>query len=60
MVPHLTPHGLDRFVDEVVPILQDRQVFRHDYSGPTLRDHLGLDRPPRRRQPATVLSAADA
>lgn len=47
LVPHLTPHGLDRFVDEVVPILQERGVFRHDYDGPTLRDHLGLARPAR-------------
>jgi len=45
MVPHLTPHGLDRFVDEVVPLLQERGTFRADYSGPTLRDHLGLRRP---------------
>ena len=27
-VPHLTPHGLDEFVDKVVPELQDRGVFR--------------------------------
>ena len=46
LVPHLTPHGLDRFVDEVVPLLQERGVFRTDYEGPTLRDHLGLARPP--------------
>jgi alkanesulfonate monooxygenase len=45
MVPSLTPHGLDRFVDDVVPILQERGVFRHDYEGTTLRDHLGLARP---------------
>ena len=45
LVPHLTPHGLDRFVDEVVPLLQERGVFRADYEGPTLRDHLGLPRP---------------
>jgi FMN-dependent oxidoreductase (nitrilotriacetate monooxygenase family) len=42
LVPHLTPHGIDRFVDDVVPILQERGVFRADYEGPTLRDHLGL------------------
>jgi FMN-dependent oxidoreductase (nitrilotriacetate monooxygenase family) len=47
LVPHLTPHGLDRFVDEVVPILQEKGVFRADYEGPTLRDHLGLARPER-------------
>jgi FMN-dependent oxidoreductase (nitrilotriacetate monooxygenase family) len=46
LVPHLTPHGLDEFVDRVVPELQERGVFRADYTGPTLRDHLGLARPP--------------
>jgi FMN-dependent oxidoreductase (nitrilotriacetate monooxygenase family) len=45
LVPHLTPHGLDEFVDKVVPILQERGVFRPDYTGHTLRDHLGLARP---------------
>ena len=44
-VPHLTPHGLDDFVDTVVPELQERGVFRADYTGPTLRDHLGLSQP---------------
>jgi FMN-dependent oxidoreductase (nitrilotriacetate monooxygenase family) len=46
LVPHLTPHGLDEFVDRVVPLLQERGAFRADYEGPTLRDHLGLARPP--------------
>jgi FMN-dependent oxidoreductase (nitrilotriacetate monooxygenase family) len=45
LVPHLTPTGLDRFVDEVVPLLQERGVFRTEYDGPTLRDHLGLTAP---------------
>ena len=45
LVPHLTPHGLDEFVDQVVPLLQERGSFRADYEGPTLRDHLGLERP---------------
>jgi FMN-dependent oxidoreductase (nitrilotriacetate monooxygenase family) len=45
LVPHLTPHGLDEFVDKVVPELQDRGVYRTDYEGATLRDHLGLARP---------------
>jgi len=44
-IPHLTPHGLDDFVDTVVPELQERGVFRADYAGPTLRDHLGLSQP---------------
>jgi FMN-dependent oxidoreductase (nitrilotriacetate monooxygenase family) len=42
LVPHITPGGLDRFADEVVPLLQERGVFRADYTGTTLRDHLGL------------------
>ncbi|MFZ0907351.1 MAG: NtaA/DmoA family FMN-dependent monooxygenase [Mycobacterium sp.] len=42
LVPHLTPHGLDDFVDQVVPLLQERGAFRTEYSGHTLREHLGL------------------
>ena len=42
LVPHITPGGLDRFADEVVPLLQDRGAFRAEYEGPTLRHHLGL------------------
>jgi alkanesulfonate monooxygenase SsuD/methylene tetrahydromethanopterin reductase-like flavin-dependent oxidoreductase (luciferase family) len=42
LVPHLTPHGLDDFVDGVVPLLQERGSFRTEYAGHTLRDHLGL------------------
>ena len=42
LVPHITPGGLDEFADTVVPLLQERGVFRADYEGTTLRDHLGL------------------
>ena len=42
LVPHITPTGLDSFVDQVVPLLQERGVFRTEYEGTTLRDHLGL------------------
>ncbi|GAA0988923.1 NtaA/DmoA family FMN-dependent monooxygenase [Acrocarpospora macrocephala] len=45
-VPHLTPGGLDDLVDQVVPLLQEKGVFRADYTGPTLRDHLGLTKEP--------------
>ncbi|WP_327307772.1 NtaA/DmoA family FMN-dependent monooxygenase [Streptomyces sp. NBC_01298] len=45
LVPHLTPGGLDAFADTVVPLLQERGVFRREYEGPTLRDHLGLAAP---------------
>lgn len=42
LVPHVTPGGLGRFVDEVVPLLQERGVHRTSYDGTTLREHLGL------------------
>ncbi|RSN14451.1 F420-dependent methylene-tetrahydromethanopterin reductase [Nonomuraea sp. WAC 01424] len=42
LVPHLTPGGLDEFVDRVVPVLRERGVFRTKYTGTTLRDHLEL------------------
>lgn len=41
LLPHSTA-GLDRFVDEVVPLLQQRGAFRTHYDGATLREHLGL------------------
>lgn len=39
------PSGLELFVGHVVPELQRRGLFRREYEGTTLRDHLGLDRP---------------
>ena len=39
------PYELTTFVDHVVPILQRRGRFRTEYTGHTLRDHLGLERP---------------
>ncbi|MEV6546199.1 NtaA/DmoA family FMN-dependent monooxygenase [Streptomyces sp. NPDC051665] len=45
LVPHLTPGGLDEFVDRVVPLLQERGAFRTEYRGTTLRSHLGLPGP---------------
>ena len=60
LVPHITPGGLVPFVDQVVPLLQERGVFRADYTGTTLRDHLGLDpiTPLRRRDETTATRAA--
>lgn len=43
LVPHLTPGGLDGFVDKVVPLLQERGVLRAEYETTTLRGHLGLE-----------------
>ena len=42
LVPHITPGGLDEFADQVVPLLQERGVFRTEYEGTTLRENLGL------------------
>jgi FMN-dependent oxidoreductase (nitrilotriacetate monooxygenase family) len=47
MFPFL-PAGLDDFVDKVVPELQRRGLFRREYEGRTLRENLGLPRPPNR------------
>jgi FMN-dependent oxidoreductase (nitrilotriacetate monooxygenase family) len=49
LVPHITPGGLDEFADTVVPLLQERGVFRADYEGTTLREHLGLSPVPPER-----------
>jgi alkanesulfonate monooxygenase len=45
---HTVPAGLDEFVDIVVPELQRRGLFRREYEGTTLREHLGLPRPENR------------
>jgi FMN-dependent oxidoreductase (nitrilotriacetate monooxygenase family) len=48
IMPDVEPSGLEAFVEHVVPILRKRGLFRHEYEGSTLRDHLGLFRPPSR------------
>ena len=45
VMPPSFPDGFGDFIDGVVPILQERGLFRREYSGPTLRDHLGIGRP---------------
>ena len=53
VVPHTNPYGLDEFVDTVVPLLQERGVYRESYDeGATLRETLGL--------PGTIRSARTA
>jgi N-acetyl-S-(2-succino)cysteine monooxygenase len=42
----VTPRCLRDFVDLVVPELQRRGLFRSDYTGVTLRENMGLARPP--------------
>jgi len=40
VMPALYHSSFEEFVDGVVPELQRRGIFRTDYEGPTLRDHL--------------------
>ena len=49
ILPATFPQAFDAFVDEVVPILQRRGLFRREYEATTLRGHLGLARPVGRR-----------
>ncbi|MFI9002072.1 NtaA/DmoA family FMN-dependent monooxygenase [Streptomyces sp. NPDC053541] len=57
---HLTPGGLDDFVDRVVPLLQEKGVLRRDYTGTTLREHLGLPPHPPRPEAAVTTATATA
>jgi alkanesulfonate monooxygenase len=45
--PYL-PGGLEDFCNQVIPELQRRGIFRREYEGKTLRENLGLPRPPNR------------
>jgi alkanesulfonate monooxygenase SsuD/methylene tetrahydromethanopterin reductase-like flavin-dependent oxidoreductase (luciferase family) len=55
ILPPYFPGAFDDFVNLVVPELQRRGLFRRDYRGTTLRDHLGLAHVP---APAQRLQAA--
>lgn len=48
VMPPMFPDSLADFVDQVVPELQRRGLFRTAYEGLTLRENLGLARPPSR------------
>jgi FMN-dependent oxidoreductase (nitrilotriacetate monooxygenase family) len=48
IMPPYFPEQLRIFVEQVVPILQRRGIFRRDYTGRTLRENMGLARPPGR------------
>ncbi len=45
LMPPSLPASLEDFIEQVVPQLQSRGLFRSEYQGRTLRDHLGLARP---------------
>ncbi len=44
-MPPYMPGGAEDFLNKVVPELQRRGLFRHEYQGKTLRDRLGLGMP---------------
>ncbi|MET0413368.1 MAG: LLM class flavin-dependent oxidoreductase [Polyangiaceae bacterium] len=48
LMPPVLPTGLDDIVELLLPELRRRGLFRNEYSGKTLRDHLGLERPENR------------
>lgn len=45
IMPPVLPESLEDFIQLVVPILQERGLFRTEYEGTTLRENLGLKRP---------------
>ncbi|GAF08112.1 nitrilotriacetate monooxygenase component A [Paenibacillus pini JCM 16418] len=45
MLAAAVPNGLEDFIDHVVPILQERGIFRTEYESDTLRGNLGLNVP---------------
>ena len=45
VMPPAFPDGFEVFLDEVLPILRQRGLFRSEYAGSTLREHYGLTRP---------------
>ncbi|OCT11756.1 monooxygenase [Paenibacillus pectinilyticus] len=48
------PNGLNDFVDGVIPILQERGIYRTEYEADTLRGNLGLPFPTNRYAKETV------
>ncbi|NQX67482.1 NtaA/DmoA family FMN-dependent monooxygenase [Paenibacillus alba] len=56
ITPPNSAGGLEDFVQNVIPELQIRGLFRYEYEGTTLREHLGLSRPQSRFQAARASS----
>jgi FMN-dependent oxidoreductase (nitrilotriacetate monooxygenase family) len=50
----VVPSGIEDFVDQVVPILQKRGIFRGEPTGRTFRESLGLPMP----RPVSAIAAA--
>ncbi|MCV7432500.1 LLM class flavin-dependent oxidoreductase [Mycolicibacterium bacteremicum] len=60
LIPPALPSSLAAFVDHVVPELRRRNLFRTEYTGDTLREHLGLPRPTNRFSAGTDSSVSAA
>jgi len=58
IIQSAVPSGLDDFVDQVVPLLQRRGIYRTEYESDTLRGNLGLPIPPNRYTVARSQAAA--
>jgi alkanesulfonate monooxygenase SsuD/methylene tetrahydromethanopterin reductase-like flavin-dependent oxidoreductase (luciferase family) len=58
VMPDVLPSGFDDFADHLVPELRRRGLFRTEYSGTTLRDHLGIAVPAARPLDASPLVSA--
>jgi FMN-dependent oxidoreductase (nitrilotriacetate monooxygenase family) len=56
VMPAWLPGSLTDFVDMVIPELQRRGLFRTEYAGTTLRDHLGLPIPTSRWQKVQMVA----
>jgi alkanesulfonate monooxygenase len=59
VMPPYLPGSLDDFVTTVIPELQRRGLFRTEYEGQTLREHLGLRRPDSRYKKSVRVEAAE-
>jgi FMN-dependent oxidoreductase (nitrilotriacetate monooxygenase family) len=58
IMPPYLPGGLKDFIALVIPELQRRGLFRTEYEGNTLREHLGLRRPAHRIHPGPARTEA--
>lgn len=55
--PDAMPTSLEDFSTYVVPILQERGLFRKEYEHHTLRGHMGLQVPPNRNEKKQLLKS---
>jgi FMN-dependent oxidoreductase (nitrilotriacetate monooxygenase family) len=56
VMPAWLPGSLEDFVEMVIPELRRRGLFRTEYEGPTLRENLGLPKPPSRWRPMEMVA----